>query len=195
MAVRRVLQIGDPRLKNKNKDVVDFNDKKLASLISDLKDTMVKTGLVGIAAPQIGKNYCVFATHSRNTKTRSAGKEDVLRIYINPKIIHSSKEEIIIYEGCGSVIRGQLFGPVKRPQEITVCAFDEKGHKFELTTNGLLARVIQHEYDHMCGIEFTEKIADYMKLVSRSFYLKNIKDTPETKELLAVTKIEYKNTP
>lgn len=192
MAARRVIQIGDPRLKIKNKIVTDFNDKKLLSLILDLKDTMDKAGLVGIASPQIGKNYCVFVTHPRNTKTRSIGKEDVFRVYINPKITFYSKEKTVIYEGCGSVMKGQLFGPVKRPREVKIEAWDEKGRKFEISTDGLLARVIQHEYDHMFGIEFTEKIADYKKLTSQLFYRKHIRDTKETKELLNITKLEYK---
>lgn len=192
MAVRRVIQIGDPRLKNKNKAVVDFADKKLHILIQDLKDTMNKTGLVGIAAPQIGKNYCVFVTHPRNTKTRNIGKEDIFRIYINPKITYFSQVKTIIYEGCGSVMKGQLFGPVKRPKEVKIEAFDEKGQKFELESDGLLARVIQHEYDHMTGVEFTEKISDYKKLISETFYRKNIRDSEDTKKLLNITKVMYK---
>ncbi len=193
MSARRVIQIGDPRLKNKNKSIVDFVDKRLGFLIADLKDTMNKTGLVGIAAPQIGRNFCIFVTHPRNTGTRNIGKEDVFRVYINPQITHFSPEKTIIYEGCGSVAKGQLFGPVKRPREITIEAFNEKGEKFELTTDGLLARVIQHEYDHMTGIEFTEKIFDYKKITSRSTYIANIRDAAETKKLLEITKIEYKN--
>lgn len=192
MAARRVIQIGDPRLKNKNKVITDFNDKKLHTLIHDLKDTMNKAGLVGIAAPQIGKNYRVFVTHPRNTETRNIGKEDIFRIYINPKITYFSQEEVIIYEGCGSVVKGQLFGPVKRSKEVKIEAYDENGQKFKIATDGLFARVIQHEYDHMFGIEFTEKISDYRKIISQAFYKKNIRDSEETKKLLNITKVEYK---
>ena len=192
MAVRRVIQIGDQRLKNRNKMITDYNGKKLTSLIMDLKDTISKAGLVGIAAPQIGENYCVFVTHPRNTKTRNIGKEDIFRAYINPKITFFSEERVIIYEGCGSVVKGQLFGPVERPSEVKIEAHDENGDKFEITTDGLLARVIQHEYDHMFGIEFTEKITDYKKLTSQLFYRKYIRDTEETKKLLNIRKLEYK---
>ncbi len=192
MAVRRVIQIGDQRLKNKNKIITDFEDKNLSSLILDLKDTMNKTGLVGIAAPQIGENACVFVTHPRNTKTRNIGKEDIFRVYINPKIIFSSKKRVIIYEGCGSVVRGQLFGPVKRSKEITIEAQDEQGSVFQLTADGLLARVILHEFDHLSGTEFIEKIIDYKKLISQQFYKKYIRDSEETKKLITITKLEYK---
>lgn len=191
MTVRRVIQIGDLRLKKKNKIISDFNDKKLTSLILDLKDTMYKAGLVGIAAPQIGVNYSVFVTHPRNTRTRNIGKEDIFRVYINPTITNFSKNQVIIYEGCGSVVKGQLFGPVKRPKEIVIEAFDEKGEKYKITTNGLLSRIIQHEYDHMFGIEFTEKISDYRMIISQTFYRKTIRNTQETKKLVNTTKIEY----
>lgn len=192
MAVRRIIQIGDPRLKIKNKIITDFNDKKLRTLIHNLQDTMNKTELVGIAAPQIGENYSVFVTHARNTKSRNVGKEDIFRVYINPKITLFSKKQVIIYEGCGSVMKGQLFGPVRRPKEVKIEAYDEKGQKFELTTDGLLARVIQHEYDHMFGIEFTEKISDYRKIMSEVFYRKNIKNNKEMIKLLMISKVKYK---
>ncbi len=192
MSARRIIQLGDPRLKNKNKIITNFIDQKLHLLIQDLKDTMNKNNLVGIAAPQIGENYNVFVTYPRNTKTRNIGKEDIFRVYINPKIAYFSKKQVIVYEGCGSVMRGQLFGPVRRPKEIRIKAQGKKGHKFEITTDGLFSRVIQHEYDHMFGIEFTEKISDYKKLISQKFYIKNIKNLKETKKLLNITKVKYK---
>lgn len=192
MALRRVIQLGDPRLKAKNKVITDFDDPKLHKLIQDLKDTMNKTGLVGIAAPQIGENYTVFVTQPRNTKARNIGKEDIFRVYINPAITSFSDREVIIYEGCGSVVRGTLFGPVKRAKEITVKAHNQMGKKFQITADGLLARVIQHEYDHLSGIEFTEKVSDYGKLISEAFYRKNIRNSQEAKTLTKITRIEYK---
>ena len=98
----------------------------------------------------------------------------------------------MIYEGSGSVVHGKLFGLVKRLKEVIIEAYDEKGSRFEIKTDGLLARVIQREYDHMFGIEFTEKISDYKKLTSNTFYRKNIRDTKETKKLLEISKIECK---
>lgn len=134
MAVRKVIQAGHPSLKEKNNKLVSFTSKKLNKLIKDLKDTMYKAGLIGIAAPQIAENYMVFVTHPRTTKARKAklGKKDKFRVYINPKITYYSKNQSMIYEGCGSVVNGGLFGPVKRPRELTVEAIDEKGKKFSL---------------------------------------------------------------
>src|SRR4030042_3107817 len=132
MAVRKTIQIGDPRLKDKNQIIKNFNDSKVKKVIKDLRDTMIKNDLVGMAAPQIGYNFKIFITQPRKTKARKLPKGDKLRIYINPKIVKYSKEQNIIYEGCGSVLNGNLFGPVKRSKEITIEAFNERKEKFQL---------------------------------------------------------------
>jgi peptide deformylase len=175
MSERVVLQMGDPKLKAKNKIVAGAKNPHIKNVIQDLIDTMRTNGLVGIAAPQIGENYHVFVTEPRNTKTRAKYQTDELRVYINPTITHYSKAQSIIYEGCGSVMHGDLFAPVKRPKQITVEAYDRNMKKFRLVCDGLLARVIQHEYDHLSGVEFTEKIYDYKKIMCREFYMKGIK--------------------
>jgi len=192
MAVRKTIQIGDPRLKAENVVVKNYNDPKVKKVIDDLKDTMIKNDLIGMAAPQIGYNYKIFITQPRKTKARKLLKGDKLRIYINPKIVKSSKEQNIIYEGCGSVLNGSLFGPVKRPQEITIKAYDEKGGRFQIRCDGILSRVIQHESDHMVGIEFTEKISDYKKLLNREFYIKTVRNSEEQIQASNITIVEYK---
>ncbi|PIS15835.1 hypothetical protein COT62_01645 [Candidatus Roizmanbacteria bacterium CG09_land_8_20_14_0_10_41_9] len=192
MAIRKVIQIGHPSLKAKNKSIIDFKSSVIKKLIKDLKDTMKKNGLIGIAAPQIAENYLVFVTHPRNTKSRKLGKADKFRIYINPKVTFCSKEKHIVYEGCGSVANGNLFVPVIRPIEIEIEASDKMGKRFKLRCDGILSRVIQHEYDHMYGIEFTEKISDYRKILSHEFYVKNIRNSKEQTKVSKITKIEYK---
>jgi peptide deformylase len=192
MAVRKVIMAGDPRLKANNKLVKDYKSPKTQKLIKDLIVTNRKAGLIGIAASQIGENYMVFITHPINTKERKLGKIDKLRVYINPKITYQSKKQNIIYEGCGSVANGAIFGPVLRPEEIAVEAIDEKGQKFSLRANGILGRVIQHEYDHLRGIEFIQKVSDYGKIVVQAYYRKNIRNSPLQKKKSLITKIEYK---
>jgi len=192
MAVRKTIQIGDPRLKAENVVVKDFSDLKVKKVIEDLKDTMIKNDLIGMAAPQIGYNYKIFITQPRKTKARKLLKGDKLRIYINPKIIKSSKEQNIIYEGCGSVLNGNLFGPVERPKEITIEAYDEKGEKFQIRCDGILARVILHENDHMIGIEFTEKISDYKKLMAKEFYMQNIRNSEKQIQASKITTLKYR---
>lgn len=189
MAVRKVIEAGDPRLKAKNKLVSNYKSPKVQKLIKDLNQTMRKADLIGIAAPQIGENYMVFVTEPRNTKARKLGKSDKLRVYINPKITYSSKSKNLIYEGCGSV---SDFGPVLRPEEVEVQAFNETGQKFSVRANGILARVIQHEYDHLQGIEFIQKVSDYSKIIVQKYYRKNIRNSVLQKKNSLITKIEYK---
>lgn len=178
MPVRQTIQIGHPALKAENKVIKDFGDSKLKGLIQDLTDTMRDSGLVGMAAPQIAQNLQVFITEPRESKFRPKQQADQLRVYINPTIVHVSNKQVEIYEGCGSVVEANLFGPVIRPQAVTVEAFDENGRKFRLTADGLLGRVIQHEQDHMIGVEFLEKVSDYKRLINLEHYLAQIKDNP-----------------
>lgn len=192
MAVRTVIQAGHPRLKKINKQVAKINSPKLKILQKDLIDTMIKAGLIGIAAPQIAENHMVFVTHPRNTKARGLGKTDKLRIYLNPRITFKSQKENIIYEGCGSIVNGELFGPVSRSEEIEIEALDEKGQKFRLRCSGILARVIQHEYDHLMGIEFIQKVSDYSKIMVREYYREKIKNSKLQKQNSLITKIAYK---
>lgn len=188
LMVRDTLQIGDPRMKAANQTVTDVNDSKIKQVIQDLVDTMHQNELVGMAAPQIGENFLIFVTEPRKTATRTADQADELRIYINPEVTINSDEKVVIYEGCGSVANGTLFGPVSRPKEITIQARGSEGKMFELTTDGLLGRVIQHEYDHLSGIEFTEKILDYKMLMDVEIYMRDIKNSPEQKAASMITK-------
>lgn len=192
MTARNIIEIGHRVLKLKNKRIVDFKSEKLKKLVKDLIDTMKYVDLIGIAAPQIAENYQVFITQPRKTKARKLGKNEKLRVYINPKITYFSKLKSIIYEGCGCVPKSSIFGPVERSKEIEVEAFDLNGKKFRLRCDGLLARVILHEYDHLQGIEFLEKITDSRKIISWKFYLKNIRNSKEQQEASKITKIEYK---
>lgn len=192
MAVRETLQIGDKRLKAENKTVKNPKDPKIKKLIQDLRDTMEDAGLIGIAAPQIGENYKLFVTEPRETKTRTADQADEFRVYINPEIIEESKEKIIIFEGCGSVLKGQLFGPVSRPKWITIRATDANGQEFEFTADGILGRVIQHEYDHLNGLEFTEKISDYKQLMTAEHYVEQIKFQDWHQENSKITVKEFR---
>lgn len=190
MPIRNVIQIGHPALKAKNAPIQDFESQKLHQVVEDLVDTMHEAGLIGMAAPQIAENYRVFVTEPRETKTRAKDQVDTLRIYVNPKIIYSSKEEVVIFEGCGSVMQGKLFGPVRRPKLITIEAFDLNGKKFQFTTDGILARVIQHEYDHMEGIEFLEKVSNYKEMMTVDYYVDRIKNDPKHMKACVITRKE-----
>jgi len=172
MIVKKIIQVGNPILNQKSKKVNNINSKETKKVIKDLSDSLRYHSLIGMAASQIGSKQRIFITEVRKTKFRNPNDLDKLRVYINPKITWTSKNEVIIYEGCGSVANANLFGPVKRPKKIIIKATDEKGNEFELKVDGILSRVIQHEYDHLDGIEFTEKITDIRKIMSSEEYIK-----------------------
>ena len=173
MIIKEIIQIGNPILSRKSVTVVDIKSKESKRVIKNLIDSVHYHNLLGIAASQIGEKLKMFVTEVRKTSYRNLEK-DTLRVYINPKIIWSSKKQVIIYEGCGSVAYAKLFAPVKRPENIIIEAYNEKGDSFTLKASGMLSRVIQHEYDHLSGIEFTEKITDMRKIMSSEEYKKMI---------------------
>ena len=129
-------------------------------------------GLVGMAAPQIGINTRIFVTEIRTTDTRRRGGADPVRVFVNPKILKVSKRRVADYEGCGSVAYAGLFGIVRRAHAVTVSARGLDGKKFVLRAEGLLARIIQHEYDHLEGKVFLDRMTDMGSIMGREELLK-----------------------
>lgn len=191
MPIRKTIQIGDPRLKAQNKRIDNPNDPKIKELIRDLIDTMHDYHLIGIAAPQIAENYQIYITEPRETATRPKDQADELRIYINPEIVKESDELITIYEGCGCMPNASIFGPVDRPKWVKVRAMDENGEMFEFKADGILGRVIQHEQDHLAGIEFIQKVEDNSKIMSAPNYVEQIKFQDWHVENSKITLKEY----
>ncbi|MBR1681559.1 peptide deformylase [bacterium] len=149
MAVRKILKFGDPFLREKAKDVHKVS-RKIQDLVTDLLDTMYASNGVGLAAPQIGENYRVFVVDV------STGDEPLNPIvFINPKLIKKSGATIS-REGCLSF--PEAFTDVRRYSDIMIKAMDRKGRSFvmEVKDGPLLARAIQHEYDHLDGILFVD---------------------------------------
>jgi peptide deformylase len=121
-------------------------------LAADLQETMVAEGGVGIAAPQVGQSVRLFIAGS--------GEEQI--VCLNPRITGRSEEQIPWEEGCLSLPR-QL-GEVIRPKTVTLEYTDLAGQTNRIAADGLLARVIQHENDHLDGILFPERMADPSKI-------------------------------
>lgn len=153
MAKRKVVKIGEASLRKKCKPVKDF-DEDLAELLDDMKETMHANDGMGLAAPQVGVLRRAVIVEVNN----------MFLELMNPEIIHS-KGESIEEEGCLSV--GNFRGRVKRPQEITVSAYDRFGEPFTLRCEGWLARCICHEVDHLDGIIFVDKSLDKDEYIKR----------------------------
>ena len=173
MVIKNKPQIGNTILRKKSLPVKNFESKSVGQSIGDLVDTMRADGLIGLSAPQLGRSLRIFVTEIRKTKYRTKPKQlHKLAVYINPRIVELSKDTEVGFEGCGSVFNAQLFGPVRRAKSVVVEAYNESGQKFKAEESGLMARVIQHEYDHLEGILFTDKITDWQKILSVEEYLK-----------------------
>jgi peptide deformylase len=104
---------------------------------------------VGLAAPQVGLLERIFAVHVQG---------DIPRIFINPSIIETSQETWKYEEGCLSI--PGMYTDVIRPKAVKIQAWNEKGRPFTLEASGILARVILHEYDHLDGILFIDRVSE-----------------------------------
>ena len=149
MSVKKVLQYGEKSLREPSKEVHKVS-KKIHELVQDLLDTMYAKNGVGMAAPQIGVNYRVFVV---DVSTNNEPLNPL--VFINPKIIKKSGA-IIAQEGCISF--PEAYTDVKRYKNVMVKALDINGKSFvmEAKEGCLLARAIQHEYDHLDGILFID---------------------------------------
>lgn len=128
-------------------------DKSLKKLAEDMVETMEQAKGLGIAAPQVGINARVFIV------TFDYGQKDERQVVmVNPEITFFSTEKEIAEEGCLSLPK--VFGNVERPSEIVVKYQNLRGQELSLRLEGLNARVVQHELDHLNGVLFTDKLAD-----------------------------------
>ena len=149
MSVKKVLKYGDKILRTPSKEVHKIS-KKVQELLIDLMDTMYAKNGVGLAAPQIGVNLRVFVIDV------STGDEPLNPIiFINPKII-KKEGAVNSYEGCLSF--PEAYTNVRRYKNVTVKALDKNGRPFTLEAKDgtLLARAIQHEFDHLDGVLFID---------------------------------------
>lgn len=169
MPVRPTSQLGEPVIRARAQEVSDFVSPDIQQIITDLTDSMREANLVGMAAPQIGEGIRIFVSEIRSTIFRAKEKSefDDLRVFINPEIVASSDEIAIGREGCGSVAHSGLFADVPRPEKVSVRALDAKGESFELEADGLLARIIQHELDHLDGKVFLDRVTDTSTFIGK----------------------------
>lgn len=154
MAILNIRVLGDPILRSKAVPVTEFDDD-LARLADDMHETMDLAPGVGLAAPQVGVPKRLFVYNDRDEEGPSRGT------MVNPLIVWSSEETVEMEEGCLS-IPGQYF-PVVRPEGVTVRAQDVRGDEVEITAHGFLARIFQHEIDHLDGILFIDHLSEEVR--------------------------------
>jgi peptide deformylase len=156
MALRKIVTLPDPVLKRKARAITKF-DKNLQTLIDDMVETMRAAPGVGLAAPQIGLSdrLVVIEYYEKVQEEENEDAPKKVWVLINPEIIKPSEETLMGIEGCLSI--PGLVGEVERHAEVQVKALNRHGKPVKIKAKGWLARIFQHEIDHLNGILFTER--------------------------------------
>jgi peptide deformylase len=155
VAARPIVLYGDPVLREKAKPVEKVN-QAVKDLVAGMVATLKNARGLGLAAPQVGESLRIFIVD-----LSALDLTEPLRVFINPQILETSGE-VMLEEGCLSF--PGIYQKVSRPEKVKVRATDIDGHEFELAASGVLARAIQHEFDHLEGKLFI----DYISSLSRA---------------------------
>lgn len=159
MSVRTVVTIPHPVLRRKAQKVNHFGPE-LQDLIDDMIDTMRNAPGVGLAAPQVAVPLRVIVVEFGNEDDIEAPPK--LFAVINPEIVRSSNDTVTGVEGCLSI--PEIVGEVDRHQAVTVRGFNRHNQPMKIKARGWLARIFQHEIDHLDGVLFTDRADKVWKL-------------------------------
>ncbi len=158
-----IVMYGDPILEKKAEPVTEF-DEGLAVFCEDMFEAMRRDHGIGLAAPQVGISKRLFVTDVEGDRKRA---------FINPEIVMTSPDLVEYEEGCLSF--PGLYFMVKRSGSLRIQAFNEKGRPFTVEADGLLARVILHEYDHLDGKLYIDRITPFKKERALLHYRRMVK--------------------
>jgi len=161
MAIRPVVLIGDEVLRQKARRVRDF-DAKLHTLLDDMHDTLNDAEGVGLAAPQVGVSQRVIVVQLPDNEEEYGPQAGVFYEVVNPEIVKSAREQVEGVEACLSI--PGYFGTVDRSQSVVVRGQDRHGKEFRVKAYDWLARVFQHEIDHLDGILYIDLTDDVWKV-------------------------------
>lgn len=161
MSILSVTKMGNPilRLKVKEVPIDEINSSAIQTLIKDMCETMREEEGVGIAAPQVSQSLSIMLMEIRDNTRYENATLMPLQVFINPTIIFYSKEYNSDWEGCLSV--DNMRAKVKRSNKIVVTYYDENAQFHQSEFEDFYARVVQHEYDHLEGILYVDKVTDY----------------------------------
>lgn len=148
----KIVEYPDPILRAKNRRISTF-DHNLKKLVDEMFDVMYRTDGIGLSAPQVGINVHLMVFNP--VGERGEGEEIVL---VNPKVSRYSRKIVPYNEGCLSF--PGIYADVDRPDSVTIDAQDITGKRFAFNLTGLPARVFQHEYDHLQGILFFDRMTE-----------------------------------
>ena len=162
MALRTIVQDGDPILKKVCRPVTKFDDR-LGTLLDDMKETLIAANGLGLAGPQVGMMRRLFiCLDDRDLPEEVPANYEYKFIeFINPEILELSDEQVELYEGCLSFPGHN--GAIKRSKHVKVKAQDRHGEWFEMEADDMLARCIQHENDHLDGITIMDLAEHFLR--------------------------------
>jgi peptide deformylase len=168
--VYEIAQLGDKVLRRKAEAVVDVHDAGIVRIIESMQDTLALTSGVGIAAPQISESVCIIIVASRPTPRYPSAPLMEPTVMINPdfEILSETREKD--WEGCLSIPGIRALVP--RYQEILIHYTDRQGDPVEAKLTGFLARIFQHEFDHLKGKTYLDRVESNTDIIAESEYLK-----------------------
>lgn len=163
-------QLGHPILRMQADRVMDIDSVSTAKVIKTMQDALLNSNGVGLAAPQIFQSVCIIIVASRPSKRYPLAPQMEPVVMINPGFEVISKVINKDWEGCLSIpgIRAR----VPRYEKIKINYFDEQGISQELLAEGFVARVFQHEYDHLKGLVYLDRVEDNKDIISESEFQK-----------------------
>jgi peptide deformylase len=152
MAIREIITVPDKNLRRKARKVTSFGGE-LQTLIDDMIETMRAAPGVGLAAPQVAVPWRVIVVEFNDSEDEEAPPK--LHVLVNPKITRFSSDQEIGTEGCLSI--PGIVGDVERPVSVTVKGFNRRGQPLKIKSSEWLARIFQHEVDHLDGVLFVDR--------------------------------------
>ncbi|MGK7891695.1 MAG: peptide deformylase [Leptolyngbyaceae cyanobacterium] len=167
-----IVQLGNPVLRQIAEPIYSYQDPWLQSLIDELLITLQQSNGVGIAAPQVGisRRLMIVASHP-NARYPHAPQMDPVPM-LNPKIVDRSTQLVKDWEGCLSV--PGIRGLVPRSEAIAITYTDRTGQRQQQQFTGFVARIVQHEYDHLEGKVFLDRVESSADLITDQEYLKQL---------------------
>ncbi len=161
MTIQTVVRMGHPTLRQVAKPypVDEIDSPAFRTLIQNMRETLHAYGGIGLAAPQIGVSYQLVVIEIENTTTRYGELDQIpFSVFVNPTISVVGEATAGYWEGCLSL--PGLMGYVERPQLILVNCLDEAGNSSSVEYDGFLATVFQHEFDHLMGKLYVDRMKD-----------------------------------
>lgn len=187
MTIRTIITPVNPILRKKAHKVTRFDDSKLQTLLDDMVETMIDAPGVGLAAPQVAVSQRIIVVRlpdDEQSQKEYGDQAGVLYVVLNPEIIRASQQMVDGVEACLS-IPGYI-GTVSRHQSVTVRGLDRHGKELRIKADGWLARVFQHEIDHLDGVLFIDKASEVWRAESADgddeddFVFEDASESPDT---------------